>query len=364
MAMDGKDYYKTIGVARGASQDEIKKAYRKLARKFHPDLNPGNKASESKFKEINEAYDVLGDPKKRADYDNPVRMAFGGGPGGPGGPGGFGGFTDRKNSTSFDFGNLGEMFSDIFGLGGKTSFKGSPGGKPGFTGWNTFEGSNPFEGHGSSDAGRRGTDLHTSLTLTLAEACTGVTKPMSVKRETPCKSCSGTGKKGSTICGECSGTGAVSMNETLKVKIPPGVDTGSKVRLKGKGAAGGGIAGDIVIEITVKPHPFFKRKGDDLYLEVPITFVEATLGTRIEIPTMDGSTIMTIPEGTQSGKAFKLKGKGMANPQGNGKGDLYVELHVAVPTGINEDAKILVSKLARLYPEDPRKGMVNNGQKE
>ncbi|MBF0518577.1 MAG: DnaJ domain-containing protein, partial [Nitrospirae bacterium] len=219
MATGTKDYYDLLGVGKKATAEEIKKSFRKLARKYHPDLNPENKASEAKFKEISEAYDTLGDPKKRSEYDNMRTNPFGfqGGfdrAAGNNFTGGFRGFTDKRAGANFDFGGFGDIFSELFGFQERPS--------------------------GSASMFSRGTDIATNLTLTLEEAFTGVTKSLNLRRDAPCKNCSGSGKRNKTPCRVCNGTGSTHANENIKVKIPPGVSQGSKVRLKSKGALGTG----------------------------------------------------------------------------------------------------------------------------
>jgi len=355
-----KDYYEILGVDRKASQEEIKKAFRKLARKYHPDLNPGDKTSEHKFKEINEAYEVLGDEKKRADYDQFGKSPFeGGGPG-----------FDYRTYTSgdrFDFGGFGDIFSDLFA--GE---------------------------RGSAEAGMRGPDLVMNLELSMEEAFSGVTKPISFNREIscatcsgtgaetfqqcdrckgtgkvsaskgffkmsqPCAACSGTGRKTTKQCKSCSGSGRTLHAESLKVKIPAGANTGSRVRLKGMGGAGQGKGGygDLQLEITVRHHPFFTRKDDDLFLDLPVTFGEAALGAKIEVPTMDGVAMMTLPPGSQSGQKFKLSGKGFPSARTGKRGDQFVKVKVVVPKRLTEKDKAAIQDIEALYKESPRKGMV------
>ena len=355
-----KDYYEILGVDRKASQEEIKKAFRKLARKYHPDLNPGDKTSEHKFKEINEAYEVLGDEKKRADYDQFGKSPFeGGGPG-----------FDYRTYTSgdrFDFGGFGDIFSDLFA--GE---------------------------RGSAEAGMRGPDLVMNLELSMEEAFSGVTKPISFNREIscatcsgtgaetfqqcdrckgtgkvsaskgffkmsqPCAACSGTGRKTTKQCKSCSGSGRTLHAESLKVKIPAGANTGSRVRLKGMGGAGQGKGGygDLQLEITVRHHPFFTRKDDDLFLDLPVTFGEAALGAKIEVPTMDGVAMMTLPPGSQSGQKFKLSGKGFPSARSGKRGDQFVKVKVVVPKRLTEKDKAAIQEMEALYKESPRKGMV------
>lgn len=361
MAPSVKDYYKTLEVSKNASQEEIKKAYRKLARKFHPDLNPGDKTVENKFKEINEAYEVLNDPKKRAEYDQ-----FGSSPFGAGGPG-FEGYRVYDFRDTFDFGSFGDIFSDILGT------RGTP-----------------------EAAHARGPDLVMSLDLSLEDAFTGVTKPITFNREVTCSSCNGSGAESSQVCNICKGKGSIGTSrgffrmsqpctvcrgtgrkiiktcskcggrgknlktETLKVKIPRGADTGSRVRLRGKGGAGvgGGPAGDLIINITVKTHSIFKRKGDDIYLDLPVTFSEVALGAKIEVPTINGLAAMTVPPGTQGGQTFKLSGKGMPSPKTGMRGNQYVNIKVVIPRDLDSKAKDVINEVRGLYKEDPRKGLL------
>nr|MBC8412896.1 molecular chaperone DnaJ [bacterium] len=288
------DYYELLGVKKGATADEIKKSYRKLARKYHPDLNPGDISSEKKFKEINEAYEVLSDSKRKQEYDQYGKAAFEGGQGyGGAQPGGFG------------FGNDSDMFSDLFG-----QFRQQRG-------------------------GMRGDDLSTRVSITLEEAYSGVTKPFSIRKESACSKCSGSGAEVSQTCSQCKGAGSVKQSrgmfkinqpcpscrgqgkvvskpctacsgsgsavatDTVKVKIPPGASTGSKVKIRGMGSAGmyGGPAGDLYIEITVQTHPVYRREGNDLYVDVPVTINDAILGSKIKVPTLDGDVNMTLPAG-------------------------------------------------------------------
>lgn len=346
-----KDYYQILGVSKDASQNEIKKAFRKLARRYHPDLNPGDKTAEEKFKQINEAYAVIGDPQKRAEYDRAGTTfeQFAG----------FEGFRWPGFEESFDFG-------DIFGTG-----------------------------FGAAEHYARGEDIRMGIELTLEDAFTGVTRPISITRAVNCDACAGTGaeashacpacrgtgkiqtskgffkiaqtcpechgtgKKITSVCKKCRGRGKTAYTETLKVKIPAGVDNGSLVKLRGMGNAGigGGTAGDLLLEITIRPHPVFKRKGDDIYLQLPVTFGEAAFGAKIEVPTIDGATVMKLPPGTQGGQRFKLSGKGFISPKTKHRGDEYVDIKIVVPKDIPESAKDAINKIEALYKEDPRKGM-------
>ncbi len=350
MPVTAKDYYKTLNVSKDAGQDDIKKAFRKLARKYHPDLNPKDKTAEDKFKEINEAYAVLSDPQKRADYDS-GGTSFAG----------FEGFKDYNFRESFDFGDI---FGDLFGSGDRTKTHYS-----------------------------RGEDISSGIELSLDEAFTGVTKTMTFTRTVDCDACkgsgaenyqtcekckgagsfkaskgffkmaqacpdcAGTGKKITSICKKCAGRGKILQSDTVNVKIPAGVDNGSVVKLKGKGNAGsgGGTAGDLHLEITLKPHSIFKRKGDDIHIQLPITFGEAALGAKLEVPTIDGGTLMTLPAGTQGGQRFKLSGKGFISPKSKKRGDEFVEIKIVIPKGIPESAKDAIKVIESLYAENPRK---------
>lgn len=364
MAPSAKDYYDILGVDKKVSKDDLKKAYRKLARKYHPDLNPGDKTSENKFKELTEAYEVLSDEKKRAEYDQFGKSPFGGGSGGPG--------ADYRTYTSgdhFDFGGFGDIFSDLFGAGGR-----------------------------QEQSAQAGHDLVMGLELTLEEAFSGVTRPISFNREVSCKGCKGTGAetykqcetckgtgrmatakgffktsqpcpvcqgsghKITKACSLCGGRGSIQQTESLKVKIPAGADNGSKVKLKGMGGAApaGGPPGALHIEITVRPHPLFTRRENNLSVEIPVTFGEAALGAKIEVPTIDGVAAMTLPAGTQSGQKFKLSGKGFPSAKTGGRGDQFVVIKVAVPKGVPDKARAALQEIEALYKESPRKGMIKD----
>ncbi|MBI5025717.1 MAG: molecular chaperone DnaJ [Nitrospirae bacterium] len=348
MVTAAKDYYEILGVGRDATDAEIKKAFRRLARKYHPDLNPGDKAAEQKFKEISEAYEILSDPKKRADYDRFGKAVFEG-------PG-FEGFRPSDFGFDFGFGGVEDIFSDLFGerLRPRAAYKGA--------------------------------DMVMGLELSLEEAFKGTTRPITITREIMCKtcggsgaeayqtcdkckgtgkiqtargffrmtqsctSCGGTGRKITKACKACAGRGKTALTETLNVKIPAGVDTGSMVKLRGMGEAGegGGPAGDLHIEITVRPHPVFNRKGDDLYVDVPVTIGEATLGGKINVPTIDGAASMTLPPGTDSGQKFKLKGKGMPNRSGV-RGDEFVIIKIVVPKRVTAKTKEALQEVEKAY---------------
>lgn len=345
--MAKQDYYELLGVSRDASADDIKKAYRKLAVRYHPDKNPGDKTAEEKFKQISEAYEALQDPDKRAAYDRYGHAAFQGGGAGARGPGG--GFHDP-----FD------IFREVFGGGGGGIFEEFFGG-----------------GGGGRGGAQRGADLRYDLEITLAEAAQGVEKEITYRRAATCQACDGSGAErgskkvrcgtcggvgqvqasrgfftvrqvcptchggGQVIerpCKECHGEGRVAQNHKLKLRIPPGVDTGSKLRSGGSGEAGvhGGPTGDLYVIIHVKEHEIFERQGDDLFTEIPIKFTLASLGGTIDVPTLAGHTTLRIPAGTQSGTTFRLRGHGMPNLRNSArKGDQLVRVQIEVPTKLS-----------------------------
>jgi molecular chaperone DnaJ len=367
--MGKRDYYEVLGLPRSATDRDIKRAYRRLARRHHPDVNPGDKAAEARFKEITEAYEVLGDPQKRAEYDQfGHRMAAGPGPR-PGGP--FAGAPfDLGDFARGGFGGLGDLLEGVFGAGVGVR----------------------------EEAPARGEDLHYTIDLDLEQAVRGLTTEVSVQRSAPCGSCGGSGGRpgaGTVPCPECGGTGRLAVGrgllemtracgrcrgtgrvpeqpcpacggrghvpraERVKVKIPPGVDTGSRVRLAGMGDAGpaGTPPGDLYIVTRVRPHPFFERKGDNIHCRVPVTVTEAALGARIQVPTVDGPAEMRIPAGTSSGQIFRLRAKGVPALRGGGRGDQYVTVEVVVPRDLNARAQELLRELARVAPEDPRRDL-------
>ena len=366
--MSKRDYYEVLGVSKTATQDELKKAYRKLARKYHPDLNKDNEEAAEKFKECNEAYSVLSDDQKRAQYDQFGHAAFEnggmGGGGGFGGAGGFGGFG-------------GSGMEDIFDM-----FFGGQGGRG---------------GNRAKSGPQRGADLRFDLEISFEEAAFGLEKEINLYRdetcdhchgegaepgskvescpecngtgyvrftqntmfgqmvnERPCSRCKGEGKIISEPCKECRGKGTVKRNKKLKVKIPAGVDNGSRLRVSGEGEAGakGGPSGDLYVYLYVKPHKFFERDGTTVLCEVPINIVQATLGADIKVPTLDGQVTMKVPEGTQPGKILRLKGKGIPSLRGGSRGDQLVRIKVVVPTKLSDKQKDALRKFADISKDN------------
>jgi molecular chaperone DnaJ len=392
-----KDYYAILGVARDAKPEAIRKAYRHLARKYHPDVNPGNKSAEEKFKQISEAYEILSDEKKRKIYDqygfysdnippggyqpsaSPGDAARAYASGGTAGPGGF-------DFSGFDFSNFeprpgGRAGGEDSGFGFRDIFS-------------QIFSRNPASGAEEEDqAETRGRDLEHHMHLSFWDAIRGTQVRITVNRnetcptckgtgtgkgpatvcstcdgkgrvvrqsgamrfEGPCPDCNGTGKR-KPPCPTCSGAGFVTRPETFEVRIPPGVDQGSRVRVAGKGNTGrnGGPPGDLYIVTDVEPHPVFERKGDNVYVKVPVTIAEASLGAKVEVPTIDGPSTIKIPPGTQSGQKLRLRGKGAPSLRGEARGDQFVEVQVVVPKVADERSKELLRELARLNPEDPR----------
>ncbi len=364
-----KDYYKVLGVPKDATVAEIKKAYRKLAREFHPDANKGDAKAEERFKEISEANDVLSDPKRRKEYDE-ARTLFGsGGFRGPGGAAGQGGFN-------FDLG-------DLFGAGqpgtGGTAGGGGFGGGGGGGGLGDVFGGLFNRGTGTRVQPRRGMDVESEVTLSFTEAVDGATVPLRMSSASPCKACAGTGDKKGTprVCPTCLGTGQVSRgsgggfsltdpcvdckgrgmvaqdpcdvckgsgrassSRTMQVRIPAGVSDGQRIRLRGKGAPGerGGPAGDLYVVVHVQPHPVFGRKGDNLTVTVPVTFPEVALGGDVKVPTLGGPPVtLKLPPGTPNGRTMRARGKGAARADGT-RGDLLVTVEVTVPTASEGEA--------------------------
>lgn len=318
-----KDFYKTLGVTRTASQDEIKKAYRKLAKQYHPDRHKGDKAAEEKFKSISEAYDVLGDAGKRRKHDQVGQWTDAAGAGAPGGGYQQYSWTNEAGAPGGGpgLGDLGDIFEDLFGMAGVGKQKGqSQGRSPGFGGW---------PGQAQQSAAR---DLHYTMDIDFVEAANGTQAKISVTRN---------GKP-----------------EKITVKIPSGVHDGAKIRLAGKGEGGiVGNPGDLFITLKVKPHPYFRLEGEDVYLDVPITVSEAILGVEIKVPTLKGPVTLKIPPETSSGSKLRLKGRGVPRQRKRSRGDQYVVPYIVLPSKIGENDKQLAKDLAEKSSYDPRAGM-------
>jgi len=355
--MAKRDFYEILGVGRNASLEEIKKAYRRLAQKYHPDKNPGSKTAEERFKEINEAYQVLSDPDKKAQYD---RFGFVGrpepgqgpqpGPGGrqyyyyTGGPGqefnfdindfmsGFGRRGPRPGTRKSRFGGIGDIFSDIFG---GTSFSEEP----------------------DAEAQHAG-DIEAEISIPFMESIQGGARSFQVQVPEFCMNCRGTGRLGNQYCPACHGSGMQNRMQTISVRIPAGVKDGGKLRIPGKGrSAPGAMPGDLIISIRVQPHQFFRRQDNDIHIDLPVTVWEAALGATVEAPTIDGGTNLKIPAGTQSGQILRMRGKGVPDPQSGRKGDQYVHIQITIPENLDERSKKLLEELAQLNPDNPRKKM-------
>lgn len=373
-----RDFYEVLGVEKSATDEEIKKAYRKLAKKYHPDLNPGDKEAEEKMKEVNGAYEILSDKEKRAKYDQfghaGVDPSYGAG----GYGGGFGGFED--------FGDLGDIFGSFFGGG--------------------FGGGSRSSSR--RNAPRRGDDLSVRLQLTFEEAAFGCTKDITVMRvekcatcdgegakpgthaetcptcggsgqvkttqRTPfgvfqsaqvCSTCGGKGKIIKTPCDTCDGKGYVRKKFTASVKVPAGINEGQTISLGGQGSAGmnGGPNGDIYVTIEIIPHEIFTRKGNDVLVEMPVTFVQATLGATLVVPTIDGKVEYNLPEGTQPGAVFRLKNRGIQNLQGRGRGDQYIKINVEIPKNLTKNQKEILRKFEDSVEESHYSGKKSFGEK-
>ena len=353
--MSQRDYYEILGVERNVSEDELKKAYRKLALQYHPDRNPDDPQAEEHFKEVSEAYAVLSDPEKRRAYDR-----FGHQGVGAGGPGAGGGFSDFG-----DLGNFTDLFNDLFGdvFGGR-----SAGGR-------------------RRGRGQRGADLRYNLEIELDDALKGLEAKIKIPKMRACETCSGSGARpgtqpetcqrcrgtgqvmfqqgffrisrpcdvcegeGETVrhrCGECRGRGRVEGQQNIQVRVPAGIDEGARLRLAGEGEAGiaGGPPGDLYVVISIKKHTFFERDGNDMHCEVPIQFVQAALGAEIEVPTLEGKVKMRVPEGTQNGKVLRLRGKGLPSLHSSNRGDQLVHIFVETPSKLSERSRNLLEEFA------------------
>lgn len=362
--MAKRDYYEVLGVSKQASADELKKAFRKMARQYHPDANPDKKDTEEKFKEIAEAYEVLSDPEKRANYDRFGHAANNGQ--------GFGGFEGGFGGGFGDLGGLGDIFDMFFGGGGR-----------------------------NRRGPEKGSDLRLDMEISFEEAAFGLEKDIKVPRNEECGTCGGTGAAPGTKaqacsacngsgqiqyaqntpfgrvvqsrtcdrcrgagkiiekpCPTCHGAGQVRKTRSIHVKIPAGVDSGTRLRVSGEGESGlrGGPRGDLYVYIYVKAHKFFRREGNDVIVEIPVSFSQAALGDEIEVDTLDGKARVKVPEGTQSGSVFRLRGRGIPDLHGHGRGDQHVRVKVVTPTRLTEKQKELMLEFARLGNENPAPG--------
>ena len=364
MAQEKRDYYEVLGVPKSATEEEIKKAYKKLARKYHPDMNPGDKEAEEKFKEVNEANEVLSDPDKKARYDQfgfaGVDPSYGAGAQGGYGPGDFGGFGD-----------LGDIFGSFFGGG--------------------------FGGTRQRTGPQRGESIRASVAISFTEAAFGCEKEITLERseqcptckgngcapgttpeicpdcrgtgsvmraqrtpfgvmqtQGPCPKCGGTGRIIHQPCHDCRGAGSIRKRRTIKVEIPAGIDDGQTMSLRGQGHAGknGGPSGDLLVTVMVRPHEIFRREGTAVFCEAPITFTQAVLGAELEIPTIDGKVKYNIPEGTQTGSVFRLKGRGIPVLNGRGRGDQYVTVTIETPTNLTKEQKEALRKFDETLSEN------------
>ncbi len=339
MAVKYRDYYQTLGVKRDASQKNIRKVYRSLARKFHPDVNPGDKAAEEKFKDIQEAYAVLSDPKKRKEYDQLGASWQQGAD-----------FTPPQgwSGTRVEFGDIGDI-SDIFGGGG------------GFSDFfeSIFGGARGPQGRRQHQRfSARGSDIEAEIELTLEEVHRGTQPTLTLQVEKACPTCRGTGLSGRAPCVQCRGRGRLLEPKTMTVKIAPGARDNSVVRLAGKGAAGTGGApsGDLFLRIRIKPDPRFEMVGtDDIQVELPVSPWEAALGTKVPVPTLEGSVEVTIPPGTQGGSRLRLRGQGLRKRNG-GRGDQYVKVRIVLPASLSREEEKILKELARVSKFDPRAG--------
>lgn len=359
-----RDYYEVLGVEKNASESEIKKAYRKLAQKYHPDMNPGDKTAEAKFKEVNEANEVLSDPEKRSRYD---QFGFAGvDPNFNPNAGGFGGFGSGFGGFGGGFGDLGDLFGDLFGggFGGQSARRSGPrkGQNIGSDVRITFEEAafgcrkqvtisrveNCASCHGSGCAAGSSPQTCDQCRGTGSVRVTRQTAFGAFAQTSPCPKCGGTGRLIPNPCPTCKGKGKVRKNKKLEVNIPAGIDDGQSIRVRGEGNVGsdGGPNGDLLVAVTILPHKYFRREGVNVLYEMPITFPQAALGAEVEVPTLDGKVRYTIPEGTQTGTVFRLKGKGIPQVGYKTRGDQFVSVVVETPTKLTKEQKELLQKFA------------------
>ncbi|MFH1139591.1 MAG: DnaJ C-terminal domain-containing protein [Pseudomonadota bacterium] len=336
------DPYEALGVTKDTSQDDIKKSYRKLARKYHPDVNPGDKKAEDKFKQISEAYDILGDAKKREEFDRLGQKGF------------YDNAFDGKGYERPDFGagfNFEDLFGDLFRGQARAEAGGGRGG--GFD-FRTAFGGGGFQDYSAGP--RRGQDLTFRMSIGFREAVFGTETTLEFNKPVPCETCRGGGVNPSSgqACASCGGRGQTVVHERIKARIPAGVDSGRKVRLAGKGSPGpgGGPAGDLYLEIEVEPDPVFQRQGQDILVETSVNLFEAVLGDKIEVPTLTGRAALKIPAGTQNNAKFRLKGQGVKGGKKKPDGDLYVLVKVLIPKGLSSEARDMFEQLRQMVPMD------------
>jgi DnaJ-class molecular chaperone len=324
-----RDYYDILGVPRSASDKDIRKAYRRLARKHHPDVNPGDKSAEARFKEINAAYEVLSDTDKRRKYDrygdqwqyaDQIEQA------------------QRQSAGRWSFGRGGTFDPGDINLGGDLG--------------DLFQGI--FRGFGRRPGRQRGRDVQQPVEVTLEEAYHGTARVLQMERDEPCATCGGQGQVAGAICHVCRGVGAIAKPRRLEVKIPPGVRDGSRVRVAGEGGVGPAGAGDLYLVVSVRPHERFERRGDDLYTEVEVPLTDAVLGGEVQVPTMTSRVMLKVPPLTQNGRNFRLNGLGMPRLSGNGKGDLYARVKVALPQELSPEQRELFEKLKAMQKAGPK----------
>ena len=334
--MAGKDYYNILGVNRNASEKEIKQAFRRLARKHHPDVNPGDTTAEEKFKQISEAYEVLSDKEKRKKYDRfgdqwqyADQFAKAGGRGTPFQGTDFGDIFSSGGGThsySYSGGGIDSLLDELLRGGGRTGTR--------------TRRTQP----------RRGRDIEQPVEITLEEAFSGTSRLLSLQTEEGCAICHGSGRIQNALCSVCQGSGAVSRTKRLEVKIPAGVKTGSRVRIAGKGGEGyGGARGDLYLIVKAKPHPLFERQGDDLYVNVDVPLTTAVLGGEVKVSTLKGNLELKIPPETQNGRTFRLAGQGMPHPGKTSRGDLKARVNIVLPTNLSPEEKELFQKLDQLH---------------